>query len=169
MRRSPVALPAVLLAAVVLLAGCGSPGGDGASSSSSSTNPDVDADTYTIVLEEFPAAPMEAGANLTFRNRVLGSVQAYSDHIGAHFGRNSTTSPSTVVYNLTCAHQVGNLPGVFTVNCVAPQEPGTYFLRGHARITEAGGNVDWWSEEHPFTVVPLQDPALRAAPRLSAR
>ena len=144
-------------ACLTILAGCGSPGGDGSSSTSSSTAP-VDSSTYAIVLEDFPAAPVEAGANLTFKDRVTGSVQAYSDHIGAHFGRNTTTAPSTTVYNVTCAHQAGTLPGVFTVTCAAPQDPGTYFLRGHARITQPDGTqVSWWSEEHPFTVVPLQD------------
>lgn len=143
-------LAACFLVAAILAAGCSSPSGGGPSTSTAPAH--VDAGTYIITLEGFPVGPVAGGSNLTFRDRITGSVQAYSDHIGAHFGSNSTDAPSTTAYNMTCAHSVGNLPGVYDVTCSVPRAPGLYHLRGHARIMQDGTPVNWWSAEQTFTV-----------------
>jgi hypothetical protein len=143
-------------AALVLLAGCSSsPSPTTSSSSTSASVPAPDSSSYTITLEGFPTAPVQPGANITFQDVVHGAATRYSDHIGAHFGKNSTLQPSTTAYNITCVHTTGDLPGIFGVTCHAPMTPGVYYLRGHARITKPDGTqVSWWSDERAFTVAP---------------
>jgi len=143
--------------ALVLLAGCSTaPATPSPSSSSSSAAPvDVDGSTYTIAIQGFPVAPLAPGATFNFTDVISGPVSRASDHIGAHFGMNHTDAPSTTIYNMTCVHQPGNLPGDYKVSCTAPMKAGTYYLRGHARVTKADGTqVSWWSDERVFTVAP---------------
>lgn len=151
----------LVAASVLLLAGCSStpatpaPSSSAAApaTSSASPAPAVDASTYTITLQGFPTGTVAAGSTFNFTDVVHGAVTHASDHIGAHFGLNSTTTPSTAIYNMTCVHTIGNLPGSFPVSCHAPMAPGTYYLRGHARITKADSTqVSWWSAEQTFTV-----------------
>jgi len=137
--------PVLGLLTVALLAGCsGDPEAD---------PPAPDAGSYTITLEGFPVAPIPANTTFTFTDRIEGDAVRASDHIGAHFGANSTIEPSTAAYPVACVHTHGDLPGTYQVTCTAPTAPGTYFLRGHARITTAdGAMVNWWSAEQAFVV-----------------
>lgn len=139
----------------VLLAGCsgGPEGGDG------DDQPEpFGADSFTVTASDLPAAPLQPGEEFNITVEVGGAREADSDHVGAHFGRETSQAPSTAVYNMACLHQSGYLPGSFTVRCTAPVDSGVYYLRGHARIgaTEAE-QVSWWSSEHTFTVAgPVQ-------------
>lgn len=113
------------------------------------------ATSFTITLADFPNAPLAAGQAFHFNSTIAGAHEPHnhmSDHIGAHFGSNSTTAPSTTVYNKTCAHRAGALPGTYEVTCTAPTELGTYYLRGHARMTEGNVTNQWWSPEVSFRV-----------------
>ena len=149
MRPSAGLLMAALVA--VSLAGCsGTPAEDSEGSSSSASPPS--ASSYAITLEGFPVAPVPANTTFTFTDRITGDAVRTSDHIGAHFGPNSTQAPSTTAYPITCQHTHGDLPGTYQVTCTAPGTPGAYFLRGHARIGQGNASVSWWSAEQPFTV-----------------
>ena len=149
----PHAIAAVL--GLVLLAGCSSP--DDGGEPDVTPTPTVPGESdYTITLSDLPVAPLEAGAQFSFNSTISGNTTRSSDHIGAHFGNKTSSAPSTTVYNVACVHTPGQLPGRYMVTCTAPQEAGTYFLRGHARITTGSAQVNWWSSEATFTVAPLQ-------------
>ena len=136
-----------LLATLLLLAGCSDPPAD-----DDHADHPLDADTYAITLADLPVLPVPAGTGFTFNSTITGDVQHASDHIGAHFGNRTTTEPSTAVYNMTCAHTGGTLPGRFQVTCTAPAQPGVHYLRGHARIIDGTVTHHWWSDEATFTV-----------------
>jgi hypothetical protein len=150
MRPRLALLLCTLLAAS--LAGCSGDGDDDPAGDDSSATPAPTASSYTVTLEGFPVAPIPANTTFTFIDRISGDVVRMSDHIGAHFGQNSTTDPSTTAYPNACAHTHGDLPGTYEVTCTAPAAPGAYFLRGHARIMQDNLTVNWWSNEQPFTV-----------------
>lgn len=132
---------------VFALAGCVSPepnvpgDGDGAG---------VGPETYTITVEE-PPTTVTANESFTFNITIEGDVESTTDHAGAHYGNQSSDEPSTTVYDQTCAHSGGAVPGSFEVTCTI-SEPGTYYYRGHLRITEGGQTHNWWSEEHQVVV-----------------
>lgn len=111
----------------------------------------VDPPAYTLTVSGVPATAVVAGQNFTFQLNVTGDAGWRSDHIGAHFGTNSSTSPSTTVYPQACAHQEGDLPGEFTVTCKITQA-GTHYLRGHVRLTIGSGTYHYWSAEAEVTV-----------------
>ena len=133
---------------VLLLAGCS----DTKDDDTGGEDHPLDSATYAIALSDVPALPVIAGQPFHFNSTITGDETHASDHIGAHFGNKTTTEPSTAVYNVTCAHQAGNLPGKYQVTCTAPMQPGVYYLRGHARITEGATVVNWWSPETTITV-----------------
>ncbi|HUR24418.1 MAG TPA: hypothetical protein VM327_00195 [Candidatus Thermoplasmatota archaeon] len=138
---------------LVGLAGCSSTPDAGApSSTSTSASPDPTADSYMVMVMGFPTTPVARNSTFTFTDHVSGDVTRTSDHIGAHFGPVTAPVPSTTIYTTACNHTHGDLPGLYEVTCTAPANPGTYHLRGHARITTASGPVDWWSDELTFTV-----------------
>jgi hypothetical protein len=142
----------LLILFAAALAGCSeSPVGISEGPSSTSM-PAPSASSYTITLVGFPATPIPANTTFTFTDHITGDATRTSDHIGAHFGANSTESPSTTAYPSTCRHTPGDLPGDYEVTCTAPVLPGAYFLRGHARIGQGNETVSWWSAEQPFTV-----------------
>jgi hypothetical protein len=151
-----------LLAAAFALAGCTAPSDDHsddhptASTSASQTatgTPAPTASSYSIDVFGFPTMPLAPSATFNFTDHITGDAQRTSDHIGAHFGPNSTTTPSTTAYPSICQHTHGDMPGDFMVVCTAPATPGTYYLRGHARITlGANSTVSWWGDELTFTV-----------------
>ena len=129
----------------VAFAGCsGSPSPD-------DDDPAFEDDTYTLTITDFPTAVLIPGDPFNFTLEVAGALTTNTDHIGAHFGKSSGTAPSTTFYNMQCQHQSGELPGTFTVECVAPSEQGVFYLRGHTRVTE-DQEWNWWSEEHTFSV-----------------
>lgn len=144
--RLPAALAVPLF--VTLFAGCS----DGAGDEPAGPTP-PDASSYLVTVEGFPVTPIPSNATFTFTDRITGEEVRTSDHIGAHFGPNSTASPSVTAYPSACIHQGGNLPGTYEVTCTAPSMPGTYYLRGHARIGQGNESVSWWSGEHTFLVI----------------
>jgi hypothetical protein len=142
--------PTPVLALVVALAfsGCS----DGTPNEPSGPAPPDDS-SYLVTIEGFPVTPVPSNAAFTFTDRITGEHVRASDHIGAHFGLNRTEAPSTTAYPFACLHQSGDLPGTYEVTCTAPAEPGTYYLRGHARIGQGNESVSWWSGEQAFLVI----------------
>ena len=148
MRPRHALLAAVLFTA--LLAGCADP--DDAD--------DLSAATYQMNLEGMPTTPMAPGEtfNVTVRGMMGGGVGMHrmdSDHIGAHFWNMSVMDPTGMLGNATtCAHTGGEMPGEFGAMCTAPMEPGTYYLRAHARMDDghAHGLHHYWGGEMPFTI-----------------
>lgn len=141
-----------LVIAAVSFAGCAGDD-DGDDDQGPTTTPAPNTTSYTIVLEGFPVGPIPANTTFSFNDHITGDATRTSDHIGAHFGPNSTMAPSTTAYPVACQHTPGSLPGTFPVTCTAPKTAGTYFLRGHARIGQGNQSVSWWSAEQPFVVV----------------
>jgi hypothetical protein len=141
------ALCAFLLAGLAL-AGCSS-----TPSPTPSATPAPSVASYTVVVQGFPVAPVPANTTFSFTDHITGDAIRASDHIGAHFGNQTTASPSTTAYPVACVHTHGDLPGDYGVTCTAPKAVGTYFLRGHARITQGNQTLNWWSSELVFTVV----------------
>lgn len=111
------------------------------------------ASSYLVTIEGFPVGPVPANMTFSFTDRITGEHVRVSDHIGAHYGPNSTQAPSTTAYPVACQHTGGELPGTYQVTCTAPTLPGTYHLRGHARIGQGNESVSWWSGEQTFLVV----------------
>jgi hypothetical protein len=142
--RPALALVAAMLA--LWTAGCTDPPED-------EEHEELGADSFHIEVQGFPSAPVLANTTFNFTDVITGGPEHVSDHIGAHFGPNSTTSPSTTAYPSICAHTGGSLPGSFQVTCTAPSMPGTYYLRGHARIIEGNVTNQWWSDEQTLIVV----------------
>ncbi len=112
----------------------------------------LDATTYTITTTGVPTAAVAPGSTFQVIVKVAGSVESMTDHAGAHFGKNSTATPSTSVYTSTCTHSGGKLPQTFTATCKAPQTAGVYHLRGHARVTKDNVTTNWWGADETFTV-----------------
>lgn len=168
----------VSILAVSFLSGCTLPGNDG-NSGTATTGPATDAPTsagvvvhdrsYSIRIVEFTghSSPersqgenftlyeVQNGTQFQFKHKVEGSAVVSSDHIGGHLGLDvsPTAKPDTKMYNVACDHQSGTLPGQFTITCRAPTTTGTYHIRGHARVTQASGTVDWWSDDFVFRVI----------------
>jgi hypothetical protein len=143
----------ILLAGATLLAGCTLPSPE--TSSTPTGGAVVDASTYTIRLDwTLASLDHRTASNFTFTEHIEGSVGSTSMHIGAHMGMNHTATPSTTVYKIACRHYAtpNPLPGTYTITCDAPQTPGTYYLRGHARVNQNGTDINWWSPEVSFTV-----------------
>ena len=140
------AFPALLLGLVVAVAGCSSP----------EQGPDPDdlapLTTTTYLVQASIPTLVQSGEDFSINVTVTGPSDRSSDHIGAHFGANRTSAPSTMVYNMTCTHQTAALPGTFQSRCSAPADPGVYYLRGHVRIIESNVTHQWWGEELAFTV-----------------
>jgi hypothetical protein len=137
---------AFLLGSSVLLAGCATPDDD---------EPETPtAETYELTAEGVPDVAT-AGQEFTFDLTVDGDLEWTSDHIGGHFGMNSTDEPSTTKYEKACVHQAGDLPGEFEVTCTL-HHAGVWYLRGHTRITLDGGEqVNYWTDrEYLVTATP---------------
>lgn len=94
------------------------------------------------------------GEPISFNLTIDGTENGTSDHIGGHFGPNSTGSPSLAVYTGACQHQEGDFPATFTVTCTF-EEAGTVYLRGHLRVThpeDPAEQANFWTEEFTITV-----------------
>lgn len=111
----------------------------------------VAANALTVTVSSLPAA-IPPGSSFSVQVTFSGSEEIFSDHLGAHFGPISTANPSNAAYPSTCTHQAGTSPATVQVQCTAPTQPGTYYLRGHGRTIESGTTFNWWSDEHSFTV-----------------
>lgn len=172
---------AAVAAAFVLLAGCTMPGDSTTSTTTTaaatgaptgaptSAGVVLNQDSYTVTITQFAgrSSPelsqadnftwpeIRNGTEFTFIEKVEGSAGFDSDHIGGHFGKDAdaAAAPSTTVYPIACVHQSGHLPGTYTITCTAPKATGTYHLRGHARATQASGQLNWWSSDLAFRVV----------------
>jgi hypothetical protein len=162
MRLGPSAFPlaAVAVVAALAFAGCSSSPGNGMSMSPSPSSSPVMTATvgpptsgsYNVMAHNVPAT-VAAGTTFTIQVHIEGNETRHTNHIGAHFGPSPSDAPSTTVYPSACVHQEGDLPGMYDVQCTAPTDKGTYYLRGHARYTNADGTqVNWWSSEVSFQV-----------------
>lgn len=115
---------------------------------------------YNLTLVGFPTAPQVSNQSFTFTLNVNGTENVTSDHIGAHVFNASTATP-TVSGQVaaavgSCTHANGATAGNHTVTCTithAGATPGTYYVRGHLRITEGGVQTNFWSAEHTVTVL----------------
>jgi hypothetical protein len=153
-------LPALLLLAAIVAAGCTSPSDDAddAHQTTSSGGMPMGPDTYRMQLSGVPSAPMAPGTlfNVTVTAQMgpgMMAAQHASDHIGAHFWNRTVSDPTPNVANGTaCSHRAGDLPGSYEAACTAPAAPGTYRIRAHARINDDGTMRNWWSDEQSFTV-----------------
>ena len=111
---------------------------------------------YTLTTVGMPTLPVAPGDSFNFTLTIAGESTDHSDHIGGHFGMNSTDDDVVVGdFAYGCQHQSGEVPGEFTVTCPVPDDaaPGTYYLRGHLRITAAGVNHEFWADQDTFLVV----------------
>jgi hypothetical protein len=104
----------------------------------------------TLSMSGLPTS-VAAGQAFNFTLEVSGPGAVASDHIGGHFGMNSTTTPSTLVYDKACVHQAAFAPGTFSVTCTAATA-GTHYLRGHLRIASGDQTYNWWSAEQSIQV-----------------
>lgn len=174
MRRVASLLLALLLAATAL-AGCTEPGADDETPTPTptaeatptpiiatptstetptptptppTTAPVLDSSTYALETTGMPGQALP-GARFNFTLYANGSVTHASDHIGAHYADNDTTSPPVTPGRKDCEHVAGDLPGTFEVLCTIMDE-GTWHVWGHARINDSGELRNWWSE--PFVV-----------------
>ncbi|HVM45787.1 MAG TPA: hypothetical protein VM582_07600, partial [Candidatus Thermoplasmatota archaeon] len=106
----------------------------------------IDETSFALEISGVPSF-VGAGRAFSFVLNVTGEANLTTDHIGAHYGPNATTAPTTALLPGACEHVAGDLPGLYTVNCTI-DEPGVYHLRGHARHVDAEANVTthWWSQ-----------------------
>lgn len=104
--------------------------------------PALDSSTYSLSTTGVPGQALP-GEAFNFTLYANGSVNATSDHIGAHFSNNDTTNPPGAGRG-DCAHQSGDLPGTFVVDCTLASE-GTWYVWGHARINDSGEIRNWWT------------------------
>ena len=169
MNRTPVLLLALTLA-VGALAGCTKTSTPTPTTSTSTTSTTTTTTTtttptpptgpanatdYALAAAGVPAS-VYAGQDFTFTLFANGTGATATDHVGAHYGANSTNgtnaTPSTTIYDKACAHQAGTLPGQFNVTCNVGT-PGAYYLRGHARANGTDGQLNFWTSESRILVV----------------
>ncbi len=150
MNTSYATLGIVAMLTAVAFAGCTSPEPNVPDNGDEGDAAELGPDTYTLTVHEAPATAT-ADETFTFNMTVEGDVEHATDHLGAHYGNQSTDEPSTDVYDKACNHQATTVPGEFEVTCTI-SEPGTYYYRGHMRIQADGETYNWWSAEHTLVV-----------------
>lgn len=89
---------------------------------------------------------VQANETFTFHLVVTSTEPRSSDHMGAHFANASSPTGSITHYAAACNHVAGNVSGEFDITCSFP-EPGTYYLRGHARFGTTGAFEHNWALE----------------------
>lgn len=108
--------------------------------------PTLGADSYTLETVGIPAQ-IEQGKAFNYTLHVNGTLQSMSNHVGAHF--RNTREGTVDAANMTgaCPHPSGNwtLGGTFNLTCTF-DAPGTYYVYGHARVSEANETFNYWSE-----------------------
>lgn len=113
--------------------------------------------SYHMDMSGMPTMPMSPGEkfNVTVMAQAgMAGMHGTSDHIGAHMWNRSIADPTGMLGNATsCAHTGGEMPGEYRAQCTAPMQPGTYYLRAHARMMDDDGQMHhWWGDERSFTV-----------------
>lgn len=109
--------------------------------------PAVDSNSFTLQTTGAPTQ-VKTGAGITFTLYANGTANATSDHIGAHYADNDTTTPTTPGRK-DCEHTNGTLPGSWSVGCTFA-EAGTWHVYGHAQAQGAVDRVNFWAT--PFVV-----------------
>lgn len=139
------------------LAGCVTPDSPPAPEATDDMEPAASLadDSFTVTIMDFPAN-VTANESFTFMVALEGAPESASDHIGAHFGRNTSAAPSTTVYDSACAHTAGTAPGNYTVTC-SMADAGTWYLRGHLRLVDNGTTFNYWSTERMVEVAPAAE------------
>lgn len=151
-------MPRTLLLGLALfaatLAGCTDPdAGDGTGDDGM-----MGPGSFHMSMSGMPAGPMAPGQkfNLTVMAQAgMAGMHGTSDHIGAHMWNMSVSDPTgNLAGAMSCAHTGGDLPGEHRAQCTAPMEPGTYYMRAHARVTDGHehGMHHYWGDETSFTV-----------------
>lgn len=107
--------------------------------------------TLTTSLNAGVPTTVALGDTLNFTLTIAGDENVTSDHVGAHFGANSTTEPSVKAYAQACAHQTVAVPGEVTVTCEFA-EAGTYYLRGHMRFGSGAEAINFWTDQE-YTII----------------
>ncbi|MHB1261403.1 MAG: hypothetical protein ACYC2H_06775 [Thermoplasmatota archaeon] len=146
---------APLALAIAAFAGCTTPAADDGHHMHQ-----MDADSFHMSFSGMPSGPMSPGQmfNVTVmaqHGAGLEDMDAMtSDHIGAHYWNMSMADPTSgLSHAMTCVHQTAEAPGTYTTLCQAPMEPGTYHMRSHMRMMDAGQMTHhYWSDEQTFTV-----------------
>lgn len=106
-------------------------------------------DPGTYALAAFgPPTQAKPNATIGFTLYVNGTLTSASEHVGAHYANNVTTSPPSAGRS-DCPHQSGTLPGEFNVTC-AFATTGTWHVFGHAQVNDSGNLLNWWAQ--PFTI-----------------
>jgi hypothetical protein len=132
------------------LAGCSAEEDDGADEDGDHDH--MDEHTYMLHMSDVPAT-VAPGAQFEIENMIGGHLEATSDHIGAHFWNATQAHPTeNLATSTACVHQAGDMPATYMVTCTAPMEPGTYYIRAHARGMEHDETFHWWSDEESFVV-----------------
>ncbi|HLE96193.1 MAG TPA: basic amino acid ABC transporter substrate-binding protein [Candidatus Thermoplasmatota archaeon] len=132
-----------MLLPILALAGCTQKAPD------DDMTPPGDTVSITVATEGVPSNALP-GVEFSFTLKATGR-SATSDHLGAHYGMNSSTSPSAQVYDKACVHQSADVPGTFTVKCTIA-ETGTWYLRGHVRLGTDPAFEHFWGPENRVTV-----------------
>lgn len=132
------------------LGGSTQPAATGGASSSAPTSAGPQ---YTLTVSNFPAVAVSKNSAFSFQLAITGSETKTSDHIGAHFGPSAVSQPTVAAYANACNHIAGDVPGNYVVTCTAPNQAGTYYLRGHLRLgADAATHTHSWASERTFTV-----------------
>lgn len=123
------------------------PGATPAPTTSPTTPAALDSTTYALTSV---GAPTQAKPNATigFTLFVNGTLTSASEHIGAHYANNDTTSPPAAGRS-DCPHQGGSFPGEYEVSCTFPTT-GTWHVFGHAQVNDSGNLLNWWAQ--PFAL-----------------
>lgn len=104
------------------------------------TAPVLDTSSYGLAAAGAPGQA-KPGSKFNFTLFANGTTTHASDHIGAHYANNDTAAPNASAMK-ACDHATGNLPGQFVVTCTLADQ-GTWYIYGHARITDTSQH-DWW-------------------------
>jgi predicted secreted protein len=104
---------------------------------------------YTLIIEGVPATAA-VNETFTFTLNITGGPASNSTYVGAHYDDDGNTTPIASEMHMCEVFEAG-APGNHTITC-AIDTPGTWYVRGHYRLTEDGRTEDYWSAPLVITV-----------------
>ncbi len=107
------------------------------------TTPMPEEAEYNLTTSGIPAI-LKAGTEFTFTLTINGTPEATSEHIGAHFANNMTSTPKPPGRG-DCTHTSGTVPGEFNVTCTLAT-PGVWYVFGHMQTNMTGEIQNHWAE-----------------------
>lgn len=143
-------LSTIALALALAVSGCAGPSPTPTKTAATTTSPAAGG-TCNISLKELPAHP--ASGNWSLKVAPTCSFSYTSDHVAAHFATTSTNTPALTHYTRNCSIDTDVRSGEEVAVTCSSNAPGTFYLRGHARIMNAGTMQDYWTDEY-LVVVP---------------